>query len=58
LFGNSRQAWYERKKRLSEWQMQEVFILKQAKELRQEQANLGQDTWQTIKPVWQTIKPV
>jgi transposase InsO family protein len=41
LFGNSRQAWYERKKRLSEWQMQEVFILKQAKELRQEHKRMG-----------------
>lgn len=41
LFGNSRQAWYERKKRLSEFQMQEVFILKQAKALREEHKRMG-----------------
>ena len=41
LFGNSRQAWYDRRKRLSEYQMQEVFILKQAKTLRKEQKRLG-----------------
>lgn len=41
LFGNSRQAWYDNKKRQSELQMQEVFILKQAKGLRQEHKRMG-----------------
>ena len=41
LFGNSRQAWYERKKWLSEHQMQEVLILKQVKELRQDHKRMG-----------------
>jgi len=41
LFGNSRQAWYDRKKWLSEHQMQEVFILKEAKELRKEHKRMG-----------------
>jgi putative transposase len=41
LFGNSRQAWYDNKKRQSQLQMQEVFILKQAKELRKEHLRMG-----------------
>jgi len=41
LFGNSRQAWYESKKRQSEQQMQEVFILKLVVELRKEHKRMG-----------------
>lgn len=41
LFGNSRQAWYDNKKRQSQLQMQEVFILKQALELRGEHKRMG-----------------
>ena len=41
LFGFSRQAWYDNKKRQSELQMQEVFILKQVKELRGEHKRMG-----------------
>ena len=41
LFGNSRQAWYENKKRQSHLQMQEVFILKQVKELRKAHKRMG-----------------
>lgn len=41
LFGFSRQAWYDNKKRQSGLQMQEVFILKQAKELRKEHKRMG-----------------
>jgi len=41
LFGYSRQAWYESKKRYSEQQMQEVFILRQAKELRAQHKKMG-----------------
>jgi putative transposase len=41
LFGNSRQAWYDNKKRQSQLQMQEVFILKQALELRKEHKRMG-----------------
>lgn len=41
LFGNSRQAWYDNKKRQSQLQMQEVFLLKQALELRKEHKRMG-----------------
>jgi transposase InsO family protein len=41
LFGYSRQAWYDSVKRHSKSQMQEVFILKQAKILRQEHKRMG-----------------
>ncbi|MGE4289846.1 MAG: IS3 family transposase, partial [Salinivirgaceae bacterium] len=41
LFGNSRQAWYDNKKRHSQLEMQEVFILKQALELRKEHKRMG-----------------
>lgn len=41
MFGFSRQAWYERKKWLSERQMQEVFILTEAKALRKEHQFMG-----------------
>lgn len=41
LFGVSRQAWYDSKKRASKFQMQEVFILKQAKGLRAEHKKMG-----------------
>ncbi len=41
LFGVSRQAWYDIKKRQSQQQMQEVFILRLAKELRQEHRRMG-----------------
>lgn len=41
LFGFSRQAWYDRKKMLSEHQMEEVFILKEAKVLREEHPKMG-----------------
>jgi putative transposase len=41
LFGYSRQAWYDSIKRHSRSQMEEVFILKQAKVLRQEHKRMG-----------------
>ena len=41
LFGNSRQAWYENKDRQSRKQMEEVLILKLAKEVRQEHKRMG-----------------
>lgn len=41
LFGFSRQAWYDNKKRQSGQQMQEVFILKRVKELRKEHKRMG-----------------
>ena len=41
LFGFTRQAWYDNKKRQSGLQMQEVFILKQVKELRREHKRMG-----------------
>lgn len=41
LFGFSRQAWYDSKKRHSVKQMQEVFILKQVKILRREHPRMG-----------------
>ena len=41
LFGFSRQAWYDSQKRHSRYQMQEVFVLKQAKVLRQEHKRMG-----------------
>ena len=41
LFGFSRQAWYDSKKRQSGLQMQEVFILTQAKKLREEHKRMG-----------------
>jgi putative transposase len=41
LFGFSRQAWYDNRKRQSQLQMQEVFLLKQAKELRAEHKRMG-----------------
>jgi len=41
LFGFTRQAWYDNKKRQSGRQMEEVFILKQVKELRKEHKRMG-----------------
>lgn len=41
LFGNSRQAWYESQKRHASIDMQEVFILKVAGELRKEHKRMG-----------------
>ncbi len=41
LFGFTRQAWYDNKKRQSGHQMEEVFILKQVKELRKEHKRMG-----------------
>jgi transposase InsO family protein len=41
LFGFTRQAWYDSKKRQSGHQMEEVFILKQVKELRKEHKRVG-----------------
>ena len=41
LFGYSRQAWYDSNKRQSILQMQEVFILRLAKELRQDHKRMG-----------------
>lgn len=41
LFGFTRQAWYDNKKRQSGLQMQEVFILKQVKDLRKEHKRMG-----------------
>jgi len=43
LFGNSRQAWYDNQKRHATSDMQEVFILKLAKELRKEHKRMGSD---------------
>jgi hypothetical protein len=43
LFGNSRQAWYDSQKRHAVFDMQEVFILKLAKELRNEHKRMGSD---------------
>ncbi len=41
LFGNSRQAWYDHQKRHSSKDMQEVFILTLARELRKEHKRMG-----------------
>lgn len=41
LFGFSRQAWYDNRKRRSSFQMQEVFILGQVKQLRKEHKRMG-----------------
>ena len=41
LFGFTRQAWYDSKKRQSEQQMKEVFILTEAYELRKEHKRMG-----------------
>ncbi|MFV0265532.1 MAG: IS3 family transposase [Draconibacterium sp.] len=41
LFGFSRQAWYENRKRQSGLQMQEVFILSLVKQLRKEHKRMG-----------------
>lgn len=43
LFGNSRQAWYDSLKRHTVFEMQEVFILRLAKELRNEHKRMGSD---------------
>jgi putative transposase len=43
LFGNSRQAWYDSQKRHAVFDMQEVLILKLAKELRNEHKRMGSD---------------
>jgi transposase InsO family protein len=43
LFGNSRQAWYDSQKRHAVFDMQEVFILKLAKELRQQHKRMGSE---------------
>jgi putative transposase len=43
LFGNSRQAWYDNQKRHAALDMQEVFILTLAKELRQEHKRMGSE---------------
>lgn len=52
LFGYSRQAWYDSKNRHSRSQMQEVFILKQAKVLRQEHKRMGgEKLLLLIKPI-------
>jgi putative transposase len=54
LFGCSRQAWYDSKKRHSLYQMQEVFILKQAKVLRQEHKRMGgEKLLHLLKPVFE-----
>lgn len=41
LFGYSRQAWYDSNNRHSKLQMQEVFILRLAKELREDHKRMG-----------------
>ena len=41
LFGYTRQAWYDSKKRQSEHQMKEVFILTEVLELRKEHKRMG-----------------
>jgi transposase InsO family protein len=52
LFGMSRQAWYEHKKRQSHLQMQEVFILKQVKELRRDHKRMGAEKLHyLLKPI-------
>jgi len=57
LFGNSRQAWYDSKKRQSQFQMQEVFILKQAKEIRMEHKRMGAEKLLLLlKPVLEEHK--
>lgn len=43
LFGNSRQAWYDSQKRHPVFDMQEVFILKLAKELRRQHKRMGSE---------------
>lgn len=41
LFGHTRQAWYESKKRQSDQQMQDIFILTEVYELRKEHKRMG-----------------
>ncbi|WP_246222758.1 IS3 family transposase [Maribellus comscasis] len=41
LFGFTRQAWYDNRKRQSGYQMEEVFILRQVKDLRKEHKRMG-----------------
>jgi transposase InsO family protein len=41
LFGYTRQAWYDTKKRQAEIQLSEVLILKEVKELRKEHKKMG-----------------
>lgn len=41
LFGVSRQAWYDSKKRKATSEMEEVFILRQVKELRKDHKRMG-----------------
>lgn len=54
LFGYSRQAWYDDKKRHASVDMQEVFILKLAKELRKEHTRMGvEKLHHLISPVLQ-----
>lgn len=54
LFGYSRQAWYDSKKRHSRFQMEEVFILKQVKVLRQEHKRMGGEKLHLLlKPVFE-----
>lgn len=56
LFGFTRQAWYDNKKRQSGLQMQEVFILKQVKELRKEHKRMGAEKLHhLLGPVLQNI---
>jgi putative transposase len=41
LFGYTRQAWYDTKKRQSDTQLSEVLVLQEAKKLRQEHKKMG-----------------
>ena len=41
LFGHTRQAWYDTKKRQSETQLSEVLVLQEAKKLRKEHKKMG-----------------
>lgn len=43
LFGKSRQAWYESKKRHTDYQMQEVLILKLVLDLKKDHQRMGVD---------------
>lgn len=52
LFGFTRQAWYESKKRLSGLQMEEVFILRLVKTLRKEHKRMGgEKLLHLLKPI-------
>jgi transposase InsO family protein len=52
LFGKSRQAWYDNHKRLSDHQLEHVFILTLVKEIRKDHKRMGTDKlYHEIKPM-------